>query len=497
MGRIWKWLTTWSSDPIEPQPSTPKAQAPTKPIQDQNAALQQLIETVSLPECIRAYVSAVGGSPVERLAIDKVKKLARTFEDWMLVYGAISPVSVLGNYAFEQLPLTAVTFDDWQRVYLSCSSNGPRSEAALQKMAAIAHSREEQVKVYNLAPEGSQMEQSMFAALKLQAKTLDEWETIYDSSEGELRRFAAGMMVDLAPNDVSVIDSLLSHDPDDADLKDRSFAKIRSLSLPLSDWIDVVNDVDISDRVRNLAMEKVVHDPEMAAKNFDELVEILGDAEDDSEFEKYVADLLVAKAPQDDPAKIVGLLEYSLISDDDELRARVFQRLRTAATTFEVWKDIYESTEDEDAKAIARDGMIDCVGSADMLIELDDAIGDDKDDEYDERVAPKIATVLRTEAECRIIVDKYYADSVLFEGAFKNLLGLATTMQECLDLFLSLLDEWKTEDDEVSDKLVGLAVDKLLSVATPGEIYITSKLGGEFDVLGERAQSKIDAQSQE
>ena len=242
----------------------------------------------------------------------------------------------------------------------------------------------------------------------------------------------------------------------------------------------------------------MTNDPEAASMGFEDWKKILDDAEERSDFEKHAATMTVAKAPADDPDKLVELLKYSVIDDDSDLREKVFEKLRaTMPTLFTDWKDIYESTENNEVKEIARDKMVDGADSVDRLIEIHDTVDDDAqaDDEFQKKFTAKAKEILKTEEDCRRIVENYTAESVLFTSAFQQLLGLASTTRGYFDLIVALMEDWKTEDDYINDDLLDETIDKLLSVATQNEIYIMSKLGDDFSDLVEKAEEKLNAQS--
>ena len=494
---------------IEPPWKQQQAQKTTEPIRqttvlskkdlDPDVILQKLIETSSIEGCLRAYTSAVSGSNIEQVAIEKIKKLARTFDDWILVIQSISPTSDLGKYALEQLPLTACTFDDWQQVYSICSDSV--HSTALEKMAATAHSREEQICVYTLAPEGSAIRASMLSALKSQAKSIDDWTALCESSEGDLQKFAASMVVEQTPDAIEDLSNLLSYNAisDNPELNEKVLSRIRALKLPFDKWISVAEDGNLPDEVRSIALDRLVNDPELATKGFDDWKRLLTRAESGSEFEKHAASMAIAKAPDNNPVAVDDLLGYDVINDDSDSRAAVLEKLRSILPTyFDGWKSLYENTEDDEVKEIARDKMIEGADSVDRLIEVDEAVDEsDQDDSFDEKFSSQARRVLVTEEDCRRIVEKFYADNIFFETAFEWLLDNAKTTEQCFDLLTSLIDDWHDESDDVNGELFDKTMEKLLSVATPTELYIMSRLGEDdevFQELGEKAGNKLPSQ---
>jgi hypothetical protein len=215
---------------------------------------------------------------MEQLAADKIKKTARTFEDWLNVYHSVSPSSSLGQYAFEQLPVVAKTLEDWQQIYSTHPSEITRA-MALEKMATMAHSTEEQVMVYDSAPETSPVKAAMLAVLKSKNKDFREWKKLFEISSGSLEKFAAVMMIESAPNDIGEIDGLLGYDAisNDAVLEEKVLARVRTLNISLDKWVEVLNDSDTPDKIKTLALEKISKDPEMASKGLDDWTIILDD----------------------------------------------------------------------------------------------------------------------------------------------------------------------------------------------------------------------------
>ena len=235
---------TWEQNQVSPAQKPQFQKAP------EDTTLQQVVDAQSIEGCLRAYTNAISGSPAEQLAIDKVKKLVRDFNGWMTVHQSISPSSTLGIYALEQMPLTAITFYDWQELYSICSDS--TRSMVLAKMAAVAHDRREQVKVYDLAPNDSPIKASMLMALKSQAKNLKDWTALFSSAEDDLQRFAAGMMIEMTPEDIDELGSLLSYNAidDDAGLRERVLTKIKGLKIPLDKWTDAINSDDLPGAVK-------------------------------------------------------------------------------------------------------------------------------------------------------------------------------------------------------------------------------------------------------
>lgn len=452
-----------------------------------------VIESADLSGCIRIYTSSLAGSFEEQQATDKIKKIARSFQDWLRVSREVSPVSTLGTFALGQLPLMAQSFGDWHEVFSVSSAESART-LAVEKMASMAHGREEQLTVYGLAPEGP-IKEAMLQSLKSQAKTISDWRSIFESTTGDIGRFAGGMVIDLTEGNVSALSDLLS-DSDlcsDPALKDKIWQRIHVLAASPDDWIALINDDDTADEVRIYAIESVIGHSSVIAKGFGEWERILKRTEDDSDFEKRVAEKVVETAPLDDPEILEGLLGYEVISQSDDLRKSLIEKLKAVpGHHFDSWKDLYESTEEDDVKDICREKMISGADSLERLKEVESAIdADDRDSDFDEKFGARIREVVVSEADCRPIVEGYTAESVLFAAAFERLLDLSSSTQQCFDLFLSILNDWTDSDGNQQEDLVEKAIDRLLAVATPGEKYIMSKLGNDFGDLGSRAEAAL------
>lgn len=472
---------------------SPKMAAPK--VLDSDGILQKLLETTSIDGCIQVYTNAPGGSVVEQRAMDKVKKIARTFYDWLMIYQSVSPASALGIFASEQLFLTACTFEDWEKLSSIDSQENQRT-TSLEKMAALAHSWEEQVKVYELASEGSALKAMMLNALKSQVKDVNDWASILESANNrEIKNLAGNTLIALTPNNLGALCDLLScHEiTHNSSLEEIVLDRIRKLKLTFTEWIEVVNDRDQPLDVRSIAIEMVTNDPEMASKGFEGWKKILDAADEDSDLEKRAATIVVASAPTDDPDVLIELFQYSVISNDSDLEQSVLAKLQAVTSAaFEKWKSIYESADDNDVKKVALGKMIDGVDSVDKLIAVDEAVDDDDQDaDFEKLFGPKAKVILSTKETCRRVVENYFAEGLMFATAFGWLLDQAGDTRGCFDLCVSLLDDWKTEDDEVNDELFDKAVSKLLSVASQGEIYIMSKLGDEFGSLSSEARGRL------
>ena len=460
---------------------------------DADVLLQKLIDSTDIFDCIRAYTSAMGGTVIEQRALDKIKKLARSFEDWKSIFNSVSPASSLGSYALAQLLTTARAFTDWQYVYSICSSDDTRL-VALEKIAAVAHTREEQIQVYEMSPENSSIKALMLSTLKSQAKSLEEWKDILDSSNGDLERFAMAMVVELTANKIDDLIYLLSHNSIDDKTEEKILSRIRGLKMSIEDWTRVAEDEDTPVNVMTISLDKITNDPEVKPKGFEDWKKVLDIAREGSELEKTAASMVIAFVPLDDLDVVEGLLDYPVVENNSDLEEKVLEKLRVVSSAFfDGWKGLYENTENEEVKEIALDKMIEGIDSIERLFIVDEDMvdEDDQDEEYDKKLGPKAKSLLTTEEDCLRVTEKYYAGGIVFSSAVERLLVIRDTTERCLDLFLSLLNEWKDTDGDCNDDLLEKAEDRLLSVATTSEIYILSKLGGEFGEIASKARNKI------
>ena len=363
--------------------------------------VSNLTEATSVADCLKLYTSSQSGSSLEKSAEDKLRKIIRDFDGWMEVREAVSPTSSLGIYAWNQLMLFAKTFEHWQQICHVCHDENVRT-TALEKMATMAKSLEEKLHVYGVAPEGGVIKAQMFASLRSETKTTDEW------------------------------------------------------------------------------------------------LEVLDEAGDEA-LQKVAVEMAMATTPTDKPAALARLLDNSTIADDDGLTNSILAKLRAITPdVYDDWKDFYGDTENDQAKTIARDKLVEGINSFERLEEVDDLF-EDNQDEYDEdetfsaAYETKAKLMLSSEKICRSIVSNYYADSRFFRIAFGYLLSQAENTRQCLDLYQSALDDWHTEGDEADDDRLEEATTKLLAVATPTELYILSKLDEDnFGELGEKAQEKLE-----
>ena len=223
-----------------------------------DASLLHLLESTNVSDCINAYTSAAPGSTIEKKTVDKIKKLANSFDDWLKIFQSVSPMSSLGILASEELTRTASTFDHWRAIHSHCS-NDILSSKALEKMAAFAHSKEEQIIVYNLAPAGSEINTSMLDALKSQTKGFDDWKALLDSSEGDLEKFATVMVIDLVANDLDSISELFDYEviENDSDLTNKALEKLRAVRASSEDWTSLYENTE-NDEVKKLALEEMI-----------------------------------------------------------------------------------------------------------------------------------------------------------------------------------------------------------------------------------------------
>lgn len=479
-----------ASDHIVQQP-TPKPASKIQPQSDDG--WKQMIEQGGLNECLQAFINAHPGSAIETLAESKIKKIARTLPDWIVVREKVSPTSSLGKYALDQLPLVAQTFSDWETVH-SLNASEISKSLALEKMAAKANTLAEKAAVYQLAPEGSPVRFAMIASLKSQAKTEEEWQQIFEDSTGELERFAGDMMIELASKDVKKLVELLSfeYSDDSKGFAKKVLAAIWKSEASLAGWIEVAKDSDTPEEVLSIAIGRIVNHPEAKDKDFAFWLETFKSAEEGSDFEKLVIKQMIAKLPSDDPHAGADLLEYSQINDEDEFREKILEALRTmSASAFESWKKVYEladNNDDDDLRAIAMKKLVEGIDSAEKLDEVDELVdSDQKDDDFEEAFMEKARSFLKADGDLDKLSGKYHSDSAIFVTAVEAALARATTADKCIYIFLQLLtnSDWETEDGDTNEDLLEKALDRLMEVATDSELYIMQQLAENSDDFGD------------
>jgi hypothetical protein len=474
--------------------TSPKVPSPQRNLSGEDLLLR-LIEEDSLDSCIKVYINAESGKALESRAMDKIKKMARSLDDWRMISLKVSPSSPLGIFASEQLLLAAKTFKDWQMLYETVTDNETKVNA-LNKMAELADSWEEKLIVYRMAAEGSSLKNSFSALLKTQIKSREDWIRVAEASDGELEKISIEKAIELSAGNLNNLCTILSHDKVSSDdsLSEQVLNLVRELKMSADEWAGVINDEYYHpEKVKKIALEMLLASPELAGKGFTGWKAILEAAEEGGDLEKQAAKMTVAQAPVDDPEVLVDLLRISAIENDDELKEAVLEKLRIVSPTFfDKWKTLYENEEEEDIKKIALNKMIEGIDSIERLLEVDNLVSEDDEDEFEKLVLPKAKLVLVTKEVCRRIMEEYHAEGPLFETAFEFLLDQAEDTHQCFDLVTSLLNDWKDMNDDCNEDLLNKTISKLLTVATPTEVYIMSKLDGEYEELASEAAKKLE-----
>ncbi len=448
-----------------------------KPTREWVSAREMLARATTVRDCLEAYTVAEDRELPDERVFDRLKKFARTFDDWLDISKKIDQESGLGKLVSERLTAAATTFLEWEWIYLAATSNLLREqamektlslpatfldlegfykciedpkfrEAVLKRMVPLAHTLEEKVCVYDLSGEGSQARQDIARDLTLTAKNFEEWRSIFETAEGgsDFEHFAVAKMVELAPETLSELANLLSYDVISAlhdELRDAVFQRLKQVRASFEEW-------------------------ETAFEN----------AEDDSDFERFAASMLVDNVPAD-AEKLANLLGYGCVYDDAKLRETTLEKLRQAPATFEVWKEL-RGDETDEVRAIATEKMIAAVEDVDQVIEAAEAIDDDEDGQGE--LAARVKTLTLDEKALEGILDDYGNDSFLFSAAFEKLVEMADTAIRCLYLYAT----WETSDDD-GDK----ALDKLFSLATREECSIIALSAEDESALHERAEKRL------
>lgn len=442
------------------------------------SAREMLIKAATVRECLGAYAIAKEGElPAERV-LDRLKKIARSFDDWLDAMTYVGQESELGKSISELLMTMSLSFEQWQQVYRALSAETVRTqvmgkmlplagtlsdlehlydlardrtlrEDILKRMAPLARTLEEKVRVYDLSAEDSPIREAISRELMLMAKSFGDWERILDQSDSEsaLERFAAARLVESAPGKLSDLANLLSYEA-----------------------------ISRNDQLRNSVLLRL----KQAQASFEEWKDVLEGSEDGSDFEHVAASMLVGKASED-PKILVDVLDFDCIYDDSELREVVLEKLRHTHASFGIWKDIH--SERDEVGEVAVEKMIETATTVDELLEVAEMTDGDRDDETDAKFVEKFKSSFgANETDCRKVLDDYDEEHVLFSVALKCLLDMAQTAEQCLKIY------FETDyDDDNTDAIL----DRIFSVATPGECAIIALVAEDGTKLRDRAEEQV------
>jgi len=470
---------------------------------DRDAALRKLIDS-NFNDCVKAYANTESGSPLEKLAFEKIKKTGRTFEDWLTVYVAVA-VTPAGIYAFEKMTATAKTFNEWKKIY-EYNLDASTTQMILDKLASLAKLREELMYVYNISSEGSSTRIMMEHALKAQAKTAEDWEVIAEASSGEMREFAVNMMIQLTEDNVEDLDDLLAADVigSNEKFKTKVLDRISALSLSFDKWLEIISHEDIDGEVKAIALERLTADPTMAGRGYKDWEKLLNEAESGSDFEKKAASIVIDKVDSNNPEAIVNLANYSIIENDENLFARVIEKIHLAVAPVKKWKEVYENFDGSDSGSshsqivnLVLLKMIESITNIEELVEVDGVIDDDNHtDETTEKFEAKAQMILVTKEACQRIIDEYYANDDLFGVAADWIIASAKNTKECIDIFFASIEDWKTNSDDgenTVDELIEKASARLVEIASDNELHILSKFPeDDFGDIAKTASRQLE-----
>lgn len=315
------------------------------------------------------------------LLVQHVAEMPLSFSEWEKILRNTTSHRVVRVLASEKMLALANTFAELDRLCRVAQGQSLREEA-LKRMAPLASSLEEKVRLYELS-DGPARE-GILLELKNIAKNFEGWQSVFEDAEegSDFEHFAASMLIECAPADPRELDGLLDYRSiyHDDELHAAVLEKLKSTSGTFDAWKKLYDCGSDHDEVKELATEKMIG----LVENVEQLIE-------------------AAEA----------------VDDDEDGRKKLIARVKELALDKKALEEILNDYDNDDFLfAIALEKLVDMADTALRCLCLYAAW--EMEDDESEKVLDKLFS-LATWDECAIIALVAEEDDELYERAERKL----------------------------------------------------------------------------
>ncbi len=250
------------------------------PAERERRLSEEVVSANGINACVTLYRKLPLGSKHEQTLIGKIEKVAVGYGAWQTVARSVGHQSVLGIRARLRLTELARSFDELAEVVDLPGLDDAKRDEIIQKMADVAATTEECATVLKFSAPGTSRHEALMKKVEKVANTAEEWKEVYDSlnEDDPLREVVFQKRAELATS-VEDLDSLFCDLPSDDPREVVVFQKLRTLSLSASEWSDARQDDNLSDAIRDIALEKEIE----LTEDLDDLVSLWEEISDDYE----------------------------------------------------------------------------------------------------------------------------------------------------------------------------------------------------------------------
>jgi len=470
-------------------------------------------------EDVEAYRSATTESD-RRTQLDRMIQHASTLEHWIEVLEVSPDVSTLPSRVPDAIRKMSGTYAQWKLINDYADGNLDCARIALENMSATASSQDEWIELSDLQFEKDSRAYDIFVQ-RLRTATLDfdTWDSIYRNADedSEVELFALAQMCKTADTLAKCVKLFDSVEEDDEDEVKKRITTITPTAddiieafqegIPDGCYDAVVEAIGrangSADEWRSVYGEWSSTDDEIASAirkkevaettDFDRLMEIWRDTDNDSDDERLVIEKLAQSEgsfdewwdiwrDEDEDSPIGKLavkklseadLNFSDLSDklddidsDSELYAALAEKLISKATTFAEYKTVHDCADpDSDIEGKALAGLKSCDATFEELDEIFSDDDYDSDSSIVELACEKLKSVNATPEQLLGICRDYDSDSTQFGIALDKLIEAADTEDD----FKAILEY--IQDDDQAGRFVKRMAEKSLPLETWADIY--------------------------
>jgi hypothetical protein len=222
---------------------------------------EELGEARTVTDCIHLYQKSASGSTDEASVIEKINRIALTFEDWDNVFDNVATDSSLASRAIERMSNLAQSFDQWGELIGQLSKDAslaPVRERCLSEMSKLAGSLSEWRSIYDEASSG-QVKSLAMRNIVAAAKKENAWDdAISDLSDDDPLRDMVASERAGSLQTLEECESLYDELSADSPYLDRVLEKIATCTEPLADWVTMYDNRSDVDRLTDTLLAGMI-----------------------------------------------------------------------------------------------------------------------------------------------------------------------------------------------------------------------------------------------
>jgi len=215
--------------------------------------------TDSIEGCVSAYVNAPKEGSSESRIMEKILKLARSFDDWRKIYDSVSPQSTLGKLSSQKMQETASSPSELKVIFRRKIVDVPAQTALGQRILAGISSFDD-AKDFAILASGqsiSGIDELIEARLEELSGSFDGWLQLVEGSPGKssLEELATKKALEKS-TDLDGMVKVYRATASDTEAEKLALDSIKEFHGSYSEWVSVLED-GVSDELDEVARRKI------------------------------------------------------------------------------------------------------------------------------------------------------------------------------------------------------------------------------------------------